>query len=114
MLERAVRRRRDRCSGALSAAEGPGSESAEATANDRQMANVMAAILAAALTAVVESPVELFRHNQQAGLIKGDFMREMLSTVRREGPAGLYWGFLPHCFEVIGLIRWARAFSVPY
>lgn len=26
-------------------------------------------------------------------------MREMLTTVRRKGPAGLYWGFLPHCFE---------------
>ena len=26
-------------------------------------------------------------------------MAEMVRTVRKEGPSGLYWGFLPHCFE---------------
>eukprot|EP00983_Pelagomonas_calceolata_P068035 1149741-Pelagomonas_calceolata.AAC.3 len=28
-------------------------------------------------------------------------MREMLLTVRQKGPSGLYWGFLPHCFEAL-------------
>lgn len=32
---------------------------------------------------------------------QGNFMREMLVTVRHKGPAGLYWGFLPHCFEAL-------------
>lgn len=69
------------------------------SSQDRQMANVVAAVMAAFITAVVESPVELFRHNQQAGTTKGNFLREMVTVVRRDGPVGLYWGFLPHCFE---------------
>ena len=36
----------------------------------RMMANVVAALVASVVTAVVESPVELFRHNQQAGVFK--------------------------------------------
>lgn len=55
---------------------------------ERWLVNMLAAALAALATAVVESPVELFRHNQQAGLVKGDFMREMASVVRRQGPSG--------------------------
>ncbi|GFR50429.1 hypothetical protein Agub_g12649 [Astrephomene gubernaculifera] len=58
-----------------------------------------AAAFAAAATALVESPVELFRHNAQAGLVSPNFLREMAATVRKEGVGGLYWGFLPHCFE---------------
>ena len=63
-------------------------ERSSATPQDRQTANIAAAVLAASVTAVVESPVELFRHNQQAGLIKGDFLREMVTVVRRDGLAG--------------------------
>lgn len=55
---------------------------------ERWMVNILAAAFAALATAVVESPVELFRHNQQAGIVKGDFMREMASVVRRQGPSG--------------------------
>ncbi|EFJ47173.1 hypothetical protein VOLCADRAFT_105233 [Volvox carteri f. nagariensis] len=65
----------------------------------RTLATFAAAAVAAVATALVESPVELFRHNAQAGLVAPNFMREMVSTVRREGVGGLYWGFLPHCFE---------------
>lgn len=40
-------------------------------------ANVLAAFLTAALTAVVEAPLEMFRHNAQAGQLKGSFIKEM-------------------------------------
>lgn len=68
---------------------------------DKLGVNVLASIFTAIATALVESPVELFRHNQQAGTVQGNFMREMLLTVRQKGPSGLYWGFLPHCFEAL-------------
>ncbi|GLC69728.1 hypothetical protein PLESTF_000873400 [Pleodorina starrii] len=76
----------------------------DATHNDegragRALATFAAAAVAAVATALVESPVELFRHNAQAGLVQPNFMREMVATVRKEGVGGLYWGFLPHCFE---------------
>ena len=104
MLERAAQQRNCKRGGAQTN-KGVSQSDLDEAARDRQVANITAAFLAAFLTAVVESPVELFRHNQQAGIIKGDFLREMLSTVRREGPAGLYWGFLPHCFEVKRKLR---------
>jgi solute carrier family 25 S-adenosylmethionine transporter 26 len=101
---------------------------------NKRVANILAATFAAFVTAVIEAPVELFRHNQQAGLVSRHFFHEMVSAVRRNGPAGecgraaslphtcaphplrthththththartssagLYWGFLPHCFE---------------
>ena len=103
MLERAAQQRNRKRGGTPD--KGVSQSDHDEAARDRQVANITAAFLAAFLTAVVESPVELFRHNQQAGIIKGDFLREMLSTVRREGPAGLYWGFLPHCFEVNRRLR---------
>lgn len=37
---------------------------------DRLTANVLAALFTAVVTALIESPVELFRHNQQAGLVQ--------------------------------------------
>lgn len=88
----------------------PGASSNHALAGDpnathgspawrRTAATFAAAFFAAVATALVESPVELFRHNAQAGLVQPNFLREMVSTVRREGVGGLYWGFLPHCFE---------------
>lgn len=39
--------------------------------------NVAAAVITAALTAVFEAPLELFRHNSQAGQIQGNFVKEM-------------------------------------
>jgi hypothetical protein len=39
--------------------------------------NCSAAVITAALTALVESPLELFRHNSQAGQIQGNFLAEM-------------------------------------
>jgi solute carrier family 25 S-adenosylmethionine transporter 26 len=67
--------------------------------NRRLMANLLAACFAAVATAVIESPIELFRHNQQASSGQASFMSEMSSVFRASGFSGLYWGFLPHCFE---------------
>lgn len=39
--------------------------------------NIAAAVITAALTAVFEAPLELFRHNSQAGQIQGNFVKEM-------------------------------------
>lgn len=41
------------------------------------LVNCVAAVITAAITALVESPLELFRHNSQAGQIQGNFLREM-------------------------------------
>ena len=65
-----------------------GGGEAAVSPRDKQIANSAAAVLSAFITAVVESPVEPFRHNQQAGIIKGDFMREMVTSVQREGLPG--------------------------
>jgi hypothetical protein len=48
-------------------------------------ANVLAAVLTAAATAVVEAPLELFRHNSQAGQFQGNFVREMWKVSRHWG-----------------------------
>lgn len=71
----------------------------ESASHDKTFANITAAALAAIITAVVEAPVELFRHNAQAGIVKANFMKEMVRVTKRSGLRGLYWGFLPHCFE---------------
>lgn len=47
----------------------------------------------------MESPVELFRHQAQAGLISGNLVKEMANSVRNQGPMSLWWGFLPFCLE---------------
>lgn len=42
------------------------------------------------------------RHNAQAGTMPSNFITSMYTTARREGVVrGLYWGFLPHCFEAM-------------
>ncbi|EFJ49599.1 hypothetical protein VOLCADRAFT_89479 [Volvox carteri f. nagariensis] len=62
-------------------------------------ANMVGATVGAIATALVEGPLELFRHQAQAGLISGNLFREMANVVRTRGPMGLYWGFLPYCLE---------------
>jgi hypothetical protein len=46
-------------------------------------ANLMAATVGALATALVESPVELFRHQAQAGVGNGNFLSEMISSVQK-------------------------------
>jgi hypothetical protein len=42
--------------------------------------NVVAAVITAAVTALVESPLELFRHNSQAGHVAGNFLPAMFKV----------------------------------
>jgi hypothetical protein len=49
------------------------------------LVNMGAAIITAALTALVESPLELYRHNSQAGHIQGNFLTAMLQVCLGEG-----------------------------
>ncbi|GAX73771.1 hypothetical protein CEUSTIGMA_g1222.t1 [Chlamydomonas eustigma] len=65
----------------------------------RMTANLIAAALGALATALVESPVELFRHQAQAGLISGNLIKEMATSVRNHGPGSLWYGFLPFLME---------------
>ncbi len=54
---------KDDAPGAASTAQQPAAGGA--TAGERRTANVVAAVVAAFVVALIESPVELFRHNQQ-------------------------------------------------
>jgi solute carrier family 25 S-adenosylmethionine transporter 26 len=83
------------------AASAAAEASTQQQAKLRIVANISAAVIAALVTALVEAPTELFRHNAQAGLLKGSFMAEMVRVVRQQGPRALYWGFLPYCFEAL-------------
>lgn len=47
------------------------------------LVNCVSAVITAALTALVESPLELFRHNSQAGHIQGNFLTEMWKVSRQ-------------------------------
>jgi hypothetical protein len=44
---------------------------------------MLAASIGALATALVESPVELFRHQAQAGTVNGNFVQEMVTSVRK-------------------------------
>ncbi|KAG2497459.1 hypothetical protein HYH03_004614 [Edaphochlamys debaryana] len=74
-------------------------EAEEADVRLLATANMVGATVGAVMTALVEGPLELFRHQAQAGVISGNLFKEMSSVVRKQGPLGLYWGFLPYCFE---------------
>lgn len=75
------------------------SSSSSSSSENSQSANMLAASIGALATALVESPVELFRHQAQAGTVGGNFMQEMAKTVRTQGVGGLYWGFVPFLIE---------------
>lgn len=47
-------------------------------------ANMMAASIGALATALVESPVELFRHQAQAGVGGSNFLQQMATTVQQQ------------------------------
>lgn len=71
----------------------------ESSAVGGPLANLFAAVVGALSTALVESPVELFRHQAQVGMVGNNFLGEMVTAVRKGGPGALYWGFLPYCLE---------------
>ena len=68
---------------------------------DEVRANFIAAGIGAISTAIVESPVEEFRHRAQAGLISGSLSKEMLNSVKRFGVLSLYASFLPFLVEAL-------------
>ena len=65
------------------------SSSAHGDSSSSQSANMMAASIGAIATALVESPVELFRHQAQAGTVGGNFVQEMATSVRKNVSRGL-------------------------
>lgn len=69
---------------------------------DKQfIANLSAAGIGALCTALIESPVEEYRHKSQAGVIKGSLGGEMIGSIRKFGILSLYSGFLPFLFEAL-------------
>lgn len=74
-------------------------DTAAAPLPTRHITNLVASISSALVTALIEAPTELFRHNAQAGLMAPNFLREMTRVASRGGPSALYRGFLPYCFE---------------
>lgn len=81
-----------------SAAAMPGTEES-LQPQGRLMANMMAACGAAMVGAMVEAPVELFKHQTQAGVIHGNMLGNMWSALMKSGPAGLYFSFVPFCLK---------------
>lgn len=56
--------------------------------DNTHQANMLAASIGALATALVESPVELFRHQAQAGTVNGNFVQEMVTSVRKNVSVG--------------------------
>lgn len=75
------------------------SSSSHGGSDSSHSANMLAASIGALATALVESPVELFRHQAQAGTVGGNFVQEMATSVRKNGIGSLYWGFVPFLIE---------------
>ncbi|KAI8464685.1 MAG: mitochondrial carrier domain-containing protein [Monoraphidium minutum] len=86
---------------AASSSGASGSEAGDEgiSSGGRLRANVAAAAAAALVGAVVEAPVELFKHQLQAGHISGSILGHMGSAVRMGGPAALFVSMLPFCLK---------------
>lgn len=68
---------------AAPAAESSTSADSDGSGSNGHSANLMAATVGAIATALVESPVELFRHQAQAGSVGSNFLQEMVTSVRK-------------------------------
>jgi hypothetical protein len=90
---------RDQQQHTSSSSSSSGSAGHAGDADGSLMVNMWSAAITAAVTALVEAPLELFRHNSQAGQLQGNFVRAMWRTLRRSGPRSLYFGFMPYLFE---------------
>lgn len=69
---------------ALDPSNGGSSSSNGGSSDSSHQANLLAASIGAIATALVESPVELFRHQAQAGAVNGNFVQAMVDTVRKQ------------------------------
>lgn len=61
----------------------PSSSGSSSSSDSSHSANMLAASIGALATALVESPVEMFRHQAQAGTVGGNFVQEMVTSVRK-------------------------------
>jgi hypothetical protein len=76
------------------------SAQAELSSNGKLQANILAACAAAVVGALVEAPVELFKHRAQAGQIQGSMVAAVTSALKQHGPAALYGSFfIPFLFK---------------
>lgn len=76
------------------------SQAAELSSNGKLQANILAACAAAVVGAVLEAPVELFKHRAQAGQITGSMAAAVTSALKQHGPAALYGSFfIPFLFK---------------
>ncbi len=82
-----------------SAAGGPGAASVAAPPSDSLSINVLAAVSAALVGAIIEAPVELFKNQTKAGILQGNMLAHMGRMLRTGGLRSWYWGFLPFCLK---------------
>jgi hypothetical protein len=76
------------------------SQTPELSSHGKLQANVLAACAAAVVGALVEAPVELFKHRAQAGQIQGSMVAAVTSALKQHGPAALYGSFfIPFLFK---------------
>lgn len=61
--------------------------------------NLFAAVTAALVGALIESPVEMFKNQTKAGILSGNMLKNMAVTLKHGGLRSWYWGFLPFCFK---------------
>lgn len=73
--------------------------STSTTSSSSTRANIIAACCAALVGAAVEAPLELFKHQTQAGLLQGNMLRHMLGALQASGPAALYTSLVPFCLK---------------
>jgi hypothetical protein len=85
-------------------------DAASTEGNNTAGANLTAASVGALVTALVESPAELFRHRAQAGTLGGgggnsgpggSVWRAMHEAVRLGGPGALFYGFGAYLMESV-------------
>ncbi|GBF88166.1 mitochondrial carrier protein [Raphidocelis subcapitata] len=89
---------------AAAAAAGQEGDGGGGRSGNAMTTNLAAAAMAAVATALVEAPLELFRHNAQAGTCAagGNFMREMWRVVTEaRSPLPLYRGLTAYSLEAI-------------
>jgi hypothetical protein len=76
------------------------SAQADLSSNGKLQANILAACAAAVVGALVEAPVELFKHRAQAGQIQGSMVAAVTTALKQHGPAALYGSFfIPFLFK---------------
>jgi hypothetical protein len=72
----------------------------ELSSGGKLQVNILAALSAACVGALIEAPVELFKHRAQAGQITGPMLGHVAAALKASGPAALYGSFfVPFLFK---------------